>query len=97
LNRDLQGDSRDEWLEEVGEAELVGGWAEIRLAADFVAVIDTSSYQVFTTSYDAVPVFVTNRRTTGFEIHALARWEKARPSHTRCAYHVIARRRLTGD
>lgn len=75
--------------------KLIGGWAEIRLAADFVALVDISSYQVFPMSYDAVPVFVTNHRSTGFEIHALLNWGKARPSNMTCAYRMIAPRRAS--
>jgi hypothetical protein len=94
VNRDLHCiASHEQWLEETGEVELIGGWAEIPLAADFAAAIDTSSYQVFATSYDPVSVFVSNRSTTGFEIHALAISGKGRRSTIRCAYRVIARRR----
>jgi hypothetical protein len=94
VNRDLHCiASHEQWLEETGEVELIGGWAEIALAADFAAAIDTSSYQVFATSYDPVSVFVTGRNAAGFEIHALAISGKSRPSTIRCAYRVIARRR----
>jgi hypothetical protein len=94
VNRDLHCiASREQWLEETGEVELIGGWAEIPLAADFAAAIETSSYQVFVTSYDPVSVFVTNRSTAGSEIHAPAMSGKSRQSTIRCAYRVIARRR----
>jgi hypothetical protein len=94
VNRDLHCiASHEQWLEETGEVELIGGWAEILLAADFSSAIDTSSYQVFATSYDPVSVFVSNRSTAGFEIHALAMSGKSRQSTIRCAYRVIARRR----
>ena len=82
----------EQWLEEVGEVELIGGWAEVILAADFVANADTSCYQVFATSYAAVPVFVSNRHETGFEIHAI-RTARAGPSRARCAWRVIGPRR----
>jgi hypothetical protein len=40
VNRDLHCiASREQWLEETGEVELIGGWAEIPLAADFAAAI----------------------------------------------------------
>ncbi|HSV18977.1 MAG TPA: hypothetical protein VLR71_11235 [Casimicrobiaceae bacterium] len=81
-----------DWLERAGEAELIGGYAHVALAADFAAAVDTSTYQVFTSSYDALSVFVTNRSATGFEIHALQP-PRTRPSAARCAWRVIARRR----
>ena len=94
MNRDLHCiASHEQWLEETGEAELIGGWAQIPLTADFSSAIDTSSYQVFTTSYGPVSVFVTNRSATGFEIHALAMSGKGRQSTMQCAWRVIARRR----
>jgi hypothetical protein len=89
----LRGSDRgDAWLEDVGEVELIGGWAEVILAADFVANADTSCYQVFATSYAAVPVFVSNRHPTGFEIHAVPT-SRPGPSRARCAWRVIGPRR----
>jgi hypothetical protein len=36
VNRDLHCiASHEQWLEETGEVELIGGWGEILLAADF--------------------------------------------------------------
>jgi hypothetical protein len=87
---------REGWLEQAGEVELIGGWAEIALDADFAACVDTSSYQVFATSYDAIAVFVTNRSASGFEIHALPMGGR-RPSTSRCAYRVIGRRRTSPE
>jgi hypothetical protein len=76
-------DDRDAWLEDIGEVELIGGWAQVILGADFVANVDTSRYQVFATSYAAVPVFVSNRHATGFEIHAVPT-ARAGPSRASC-------------
>jgi hypothetical protein len=80
------------WTEEVGEVELIGGWAEIPLGVEFAALVDTSDYQVFVTSYDAVLVFVQNRTPTGFEIHVLPALHRRYPRATRCAYRVMAGR-----
>jgi hypothetical protein len=80
------------WTEEVGEVELIGGWAEVPLGVEFAALVDTSDYQVFVTSYDAVPVFVQNRTPGGFEIHVLPAVHHKSPRATRCAYRVLARR-----
>jgi hypothetical protein len=84
--------SHDTWLEEAGEVELIGGWAEVALAEEFAAAADTTRYQVFVTSYDAVLLFVQNRTPKGFEIHALSGQSHKLPRSTCCAYHVIARR-----
>jgi hypothetical protein len=81
-----------QWLEALGEVELIGGWAEVTLAADFIANVDTSRYHVFATSYAAVPVFVSNRHATGFEIHAIP-VARARLSRARCAWRAIGPRR----
>jgi hypothetical protein len=86
------GEHREPWVEDVGEVELIGGWAQVVLDAAFVANVDTSRYQVFATSYDAVPVFVSNRRATGFEIHAIP-ITRAAPSRARCAWRAIGHRR----
>lgn len=80
------------WLEQAGEVELIGGWAEVALGAEFAALVDTSDYQVFLTSYDAVPVFVQNRTRTTFEIHVLPALRHKAPRAARCGYRVMARR-----
>jgi hypothetical protein len=84
--------SHDDWLEEAGEVELIGGWAEVAFAGEFAAAADTTRYEVFLTSYDAVLVFVQNRTPKGFEIHALSGQSQRLPRSTCCAYRVMARR-----
>ena len=83
--------SHDGWIEEAGEVELIGGWAEVPLGLEFAALIDTSSYLVFLTSYDAVGLFVHKRTAGGFEIHILPPPHHRYPRATRCAYRVMAR------
>ena len=79
-------------MEQVGEVELIGGWAEVNVAEDFAVSADTAHYQVFLTSYDAVFVFVQNRTPRSFEIHALpGQGRKKLPSSTRCAYRLVRR------
>lgn len=80
------------WLEQVGEVELIGGWAEVALADEFAAAADTAHYDVFLTSYDAVLVFAQNRTPRSFEIHALSGQARKQPRSTCCAYRVVARR-----
>jgi hypothetical protein len=82
----------DTWLEEAGEVELIGGWAEVAFVEEFAALADTSRYQVFLTSYDAVLVFVQNRTPKGFEIHAVSGQSYKLPRSTCCAYRVMAPR-----
>jgi hypothetical protein len=84
--------NHDSWLEEAGEVELIGGWAEVALAEEFAASADTTRYQVFLTSYDAVLVFVQNRTPKGFEIHALSAQSHKPTRSTCCAYRVMAPR-----
>jgi len=83
----------EDWIEEVGEAELIGGWAEVPLPEDFARLIDTDHYHVFLTSYDPVLLFVQNRTARGFEIHALTTTRTKRKFSTACTYRVIARRK----
>lgn len=87
----------DTWVEEAGEVELIGGWADVALTEEFVAAADMASYQVFLTSYDAVLVFVQNRTPTSFEIHALSAHMRKLPRSTCCAYRATARRLRTGE
>jgi hypothetical protein len=88
----------EDWLEQLGEVELIGGWAEVALDDDIAALIECPGYQVFVTPYDAVQLFVQNRTARSFEIHALpgprGRW-RAAPS--RCGYGVVARRAGDND
>ncbi len=72
--------------------ELIGGWAEVAFAEEFAAAADMAHYQVFLTSYDAVLVFVQNRTSRSFEIHALSWQSRKLPRSTCCAYRVVARR-----
>jgi hypothetical protein len=88
---------RDDWREEAGEVELIGCWAQVALTDEFAAQVDTSNYQVFLTSYDAVLVFVQNRFPRSFEIHAVPAQHGKQVKSTRCAYRVVAPRLRVGD
>jgi len=83
----------EEWIEDIGEAQLIGGWAEIPLSADFAKLIDSDHYHVFLTSYDPTILFVQNRTARGFEIHALNTRRTKRAFSTCCSYRIIGRRR----
>jgi hypothetical protein len=83
----------EQWIEEVGEADLIGGWAEVMLPEDFAKLIDSDHYQVFLTSYGPATLFVQNRTARGFEIHALSTRRTKRAFSTSCSYRVIGHRR----
>jgi len=84
------------WIEEVGEVELIGGFAEVRLGDEFAQLMDADRYHVFLTSCDPVLVFVQNRTARGFEIHSLAPTRIKRTFSTRCSYRAVARRKTAG-
>lgn len=86
-----------DWIEEIGEVELIGGWAEVRLRDEFAGLVDTEHYQVFLTSYGPVLLFVQNRTTRGFEIHSLPAMRGKRKFSTFCGYRVIAARKAPQD
>lgn len=81
----------DDLLETVGEAELIGGWAEVALGEEFAASIDTATYLVCVTSYDTAALFVQNRTPRGFEIHTMSSRSNRGHAMVRCAYQIVAR------
>ena len=83
---------QEPWIEQLGEVELIGGWAEVALDDDFAALIERPSYQVFVTSYDPVQLFVQNRTHESFEIHALPRPESRPRLSLQCGYRIVGRR-----
>jgi hypothetical protein len=82
-----------DWIEEIGEVELIGGWAEVWLRDEFAALVDPEHYQVFLTSYGPVLLFVQNRTARGFEIHSLPAVRGKRKFSTFCGYRVVALRK----
>ena len=83
---------RAQWLEQFGEVDLIGGWAEVALDDELAALIESPGYQVFVTPYDPVQVFVQNRAERSFEIHALPGPEGRRQLSMRCGYRIVGRR-----
>ena len=62
-------ESPESWFEDFGNARLVRGAADIKIDPDFVAVADTSSYNVFLTPYgDSTGLFVAERTPNGFVV-----------------------------
>ncbi len=81
-------ESPESWFEDFGEARLRKGVCQVKLDAEFAALVDTSHYQVFLTAYDPVPLYVSKRSPKGFEIRAMG--EAA--GMARCAYRIVAKR-----
>jgi hypothetical protein len=80
----------ESWFEDVGEAQLRSGRAEVPLARDFAGVIRTARYQVFLTPYGEVRgLFVARRTRHGFTVAELG----GGSSSARFAYRIVARRR----
>ncbi len=87
--RPVAPDGTDAWLEDVGEATLLGGRAEVRFDPAFAAALPTARYHVFLTEYeDHSALFVTRRTAQGFEVRA-----KGSPTASGTfSYRVVARR-----
>jgi hypothetical protein len=80
----------ESWLEDVGEAQLRHGRAEVRLAKDFAGTIHTAGYQVFLTAYgDVRGLFVKRRTARGFTVAE----QQAGTSNARFGYRIVGRRR----
>lgn len=84
-------ESPDTWFEDFGEARLAGGRAEVLLATDFAAIVDTTSYHVFVTPHDAGSpgLAVVGRLADRFEVRELAHGEGAGTF----SYRIVARRK----
>lgn len=89
-HRSIVGDAQ--WLEQFGEVDLIGGWAEVAIDADLAGCVEFPGYQVFLTPYDPVQVFVQNRTAGGFEIHALPGPRRTTQLSLRCGYRIVGRR-----
>jgi hypothetical protein len=64
-------ESPESWLEDFGTGQLTNGKADIKLDADFAAVVHAESYHVFLTEYEAHnDLYVTQRTASGFSVRA---------------------------
>ena len=80
------------WLEDFGMGTLSGGRAEIRIATDFLPIIDTANaYHVFVTPHtaDVESLAVTSRGANSFVVEANG---KGRVEGT-FSYRIVARRK----
>jgi len=81
------------WFEDFGEARVNKGICQVNLDDDFAALVDTSRYQVFLTSYDSVSLYVSKRGVKSFEIRVIADVDGSVAKTVRCAYRIVARRK----
>jgi hypothetical protein len=86
-------ESPESWFEDVGEARVRKGICRVKLDPDFAALVATSDYQVFLTSYDPVPLYVSKRTTTSFEIRIMGDAGVSTANAVHCAYRIVARRK----
>jgi len=83
-------DSTEPLVEDVGEGQLVGGKAEVKLDPDFAAVADGGAYHVFLTPRgDSKGLYVSAQAPTGFEV----REQQAGTASLSFSYRVVARRK----
>jgi hypothetical protein len=78
------------WFEDFGEAALKDGKAEVQLDPDFAAMIETTGYHVFLTSYgDSDGLYVADRTANSF----MVREQKQGTNNLVFSYRVVARRK----
>ncbi len=83
-------ESPQSWFEDFGEGELVAGRAEVKLDADFAAVINSDSYHVFLTPEgDSRGLYVSGKGPAGFEV----REQQGGATSLRFSYRVVAGRK----
>jgi hypothetical protein len=64
--------SPEGWFEDFGEGTLAGGKADVKLDADFAALVDTSTLHVFLTPHEPQHLHVPQRTASGFSVVATA-------------------------
>jgi hypothetical protein len=86
-------ESPESWFEDFGETSLQNGVRNVKLDRDFAALVYTTKYQVFLSSYDRVQLYVSKRTREGFEIRAMPDAAGKIPKKVRCGYRIVARRK----
>jgi hypothetical protein len=86
-------ESPESWFEDFGETSLHNGVRKVKLDRDFAALVHTTKYQVFLSSYDRVQLYVSKRTREGFEIRAMPDAAGKIPKKVRCGYRIVARRK----
>ena len=83
-------ESPESWFEDFGEARLVRGKTRVKIRADFAAIVDTKSYQVFITPYgDCAGLYVSARAAKYFDV----REHGGTTRSVAFAYRIVARPR----
>ncbi len=83
-------ESPEPWFEDFGRSRLVNGRAEVKLDADFAAVVKADDYYVFPIPEgDSNGLYVSSRSASGFEV----REQKGGTSSLSFSYRVVARRK----
>lgn len=91
MNRRFLLGTHGAWLEQAGEVELLGGWAQVTFDEAFARQVAGADYEVYLSSYGAAVVFVQNRTPAVFAIHAMPAPGQRRHATVSCAYRVVAR------
>ena len=83
-------------MEQSGEVDLIGSWAEIAPDPELAGFVGTGVYVVFVSSDEPVLLYVQIRTTLGFEIHAVPVLQAGRTFSIRCCCLVMAPRADAG-
>jgi hypothetical protein len=79
----------ESWFEDFGEGQLQNGRGQVRLDADFAALVRGDKYHVFLTEYeDQGGLFVTNVNARGFDVRA-----RTVGASGTFSYRVVAKRK----
>jgi hypothetical protein len=83
-------ESPESWFEDFGEARLVKGRANVKLAADFLSVVKIDRYHVFLTPYgDSIGLYVSYRGKKGFQVREHGQGK----SNISFSYRIVAKRK----
>lgn len=70
----------ESWFEDVGRGQLQGGRVEIKLDADFAALVTADDYHVFLQPEGPTALYVSQRTATGFEVREVEEGGRSAPS-----------------
>ena len=82
-------ESPEPWFEDVDEAKLVGGRAEVKLDGDFAAIVRDGYHVFLTPRADCKGLYVASQGPGGFEVRELQNGTSSLPF----SYRVMARRK----
>jgi hypothetical protein len=83
-------ESPESYFEDFGKGQLVNGRADVRLDADFAALVHHDDYHVFITPEgDSQGLFIEDKTAEGFRVSE----QQGGKSNLRFAYRIVARRK----